>query len=308
MDIRQLRYFLEIVEQGSLTAASRTLNVAQPALSLHLRNMEERLDTALLVRKASGVEPTEAGEILRSRARNILNELERTEDEIRNLDKSPGGAVRLGLSATISEILTLPLIDALQEKYPRITLNIADAMSGFVTEWLEEGRVDLAVLYNTSAGGQTNADVLVEEELVLIQPPDKPIAKEVSLRCLSEAPVILPSKGHGLRDLIESAARSRKIEVNVAMEIDSYRNTKHLVAKGFGNSVLPLHAVTNEVSEGSLTYTNFARSELRRGAILKRSGTPSRAQQAVEETIQEVVADLVQSGNWAGATLSTSLT
>ncbi len=270
--------------------------------------MEERLDTTLLVRKADGVEPTEAGEILRSRARSILNELERTEDEIRNLDKSPGGAVRLGLSATISEILTLPLIDALMEKYPRITLNIADAMSGFVTEWLEEGRVDLAVLYNTSAGGQTNADVLVEEELVLIQPPDRPIAKDVSLRCLCEAPVILPSKGHGLRDLVESAARSRKIEVNVAMEIDSYRNIKNLVAKGFGNSVLPLHAVTKELSEGSLTYANFARSELRRGAILKRSGTPSRAQQAVEETIQEVVADLVQSGNWAGATLSSSLT
>ena len=98
MDIRQLRYFLEIVEQNSITAASRTLNIAQPALSHHLRNMEQSLGVALLIRKPTGVEPTEAGHLLASRARSILNDIARTKDEIRNLDQSPVGTVRLAFA------------------------------------------------------------------------------------------------------------------------------------------------------------------------------------------------------------------
>ncbi|SEK09105.1 HTH-type transcriptional regulator CysL [Marinovum algicola] len=303
MDVRQLRYFLEIVDQGSLSAASRSLNVAQPALSLHMRNMEERLQTDLLLRSARGSAPTEAGALLASRARAILADLARTEDEIRNLDKSPGGAVRLGLSVTISEILTLPLIEALQEKYPRITLNIADAMSGFVSGWLEEGRIDLALLYASASGHDIEQEALVEEELVLVQGAENSGQGFESLRDLQNLPMILPSKGHGLRDLLDSLATHAETPLRVTMEIDSYRNIKLLVAAGHGASILPLHAVREEIAEGRLLFQRMQTPVLRRKAVIRRTGTITRAQQAVEETIHDVVAELVQEGHWVGATL-----
>lgn len=306
MDLRQLRYFLEIVEQGSLTAASRSLNVAQPALSLHLRNMEEQLNTKLLIRKTNGVEPTDAGELLRARARSILNDMARTKDEIRNLDKSPGGAVRLGLPGTISEIITLPLMEALVERYPRITLNVAEAMSGFVTGWLDEGRVDLAVLYASSFDHKSKDNKIVEEELVLIEAPVRSAAETVSFRVLSDKRLILPSKGHGLRDLVDGFAQGVGVQSEVAMEIDSYRNIKHLVCRGFGASILPLHAVTEEVANGTLSCARFVDPGLRRSAVIKRAGTVTRAQQAVEETIHEVVGRLVKDGLWVGASLTES--
>ena len=96
LDTKQLRYFYEIAQQGSVTAASQVLNVAQPALSLHLRRLEEQLGTRLMVRTRTGVMPTEAGQLLAERARHILAEIARTEDDIRSLDGAPAGVVRLG--------------------------------------------------------------------------------------------------------------------------------------------------------------------------------------------------------------------
>ncbi len=89
MDIRQLRYFVAIVEHGSITRASEMLNVAQPALSLHLKNMEEHLGTRLLIRSRTGVMPTEAGTLLAQRAQTILDDLARTEDDRRSCRSVP---------------------------------------------------------------------------------------------------------------------------------------------------------------------------------------------------------------------------
>ena len=147
MDLRQLRYFLEIVEQGSLTRASETLHVAQPALSFHLRNMEEHLGARLLFRGSTGVRPTEAGELLTRRARLILNEMARTEDEIRNLENDPSGQLRIGLPGTIGDIITLPLIQRLRQRYPRITFSIHSQTSREILGNIQNFSIDAGITY-----------------------------------------------------------------------------------------------------------------------------------------------------------------
>ena len=127
-------------------------------------------------------------------------------------------------------------------------------MSGFVRNWLEQGRIDLAILYTKSTDPRLAVDTLVNEELVLIVPADQPVEGPISLVQLSEFQLILPSKGHGLRDLIETVMRECGAQINVSMEIDSFRNIKNLVAKGFGVSILPLHAVAEEVASGLLFH------------------------------------------------------
>ncbi|TDX33880.1 LysR family nitrogen assimilation transcriptional regulator [Rhodovulum visakhapatnamense] len=303
MDLRQLRYFIEIVERGSITRAAGTLNVAQPALSLHVRNLEDRLGTRLLLRRPTGVVPTEAGELLARRARSILDEVARTEAEIRGLETDPSGRVAIGLTGTIGGLLAVPLIEALRERYPRITLQIAEAMSGFVAGWLSEGRVDLAVLYEAPADPGLACDPLLEEELVVLWPPDWPAPPEIALAALEDVPLVLPSRAHGLRRMIDARLATDGIAPELAVEIDSYANIKNLVAAGFGASVLPWHAVAPEAEARALSVSRIATPGLWRGAwLIRPAARPvTRAQEAVAETLRAVVGDLLAGGVWAAA-------
>jgi LysR family nitrogen assimilation transcriptional regulator len=303
MDIRQLRYFQEIVAQGSLTRAAESLHVAQPALSLHLKNMEEQLGTRLLTRSRSGVTPTEAGELLLQRARAILEDLARTEDDIRNLETDPSGIVRIGLPGTISAMVSLPLILAARERFPRITLNITEAMSGFVGDWLSEGKIDLAVLYSRSKDARIRSELLLEEELVVLWPADAERPLEMNMEALDKVPMVLPSGAHGLRVLIDRTFQALGFAPEIAMEIDSFNNIKRLVAAGFGPSILPLYAVTEEVAAGSLRVSRIAAPGLWRGAhLISPGGRPvTRALEAVHALLREVILDLRDKGAWAAS-------
>ena len=303
MDIRQLRYFLEIVEQGSLTRAAESLHVAQPALSLHLKNMEEQLGTRLLTRSRSGVTPTEAGELLLRRARGILEDLARTEDDIRNLEADPSGVVRIGFPGTVSAMISLPLILAARERFPRITLNITEAMSGYVADWLSEGKVDLAVLYSKSKDPRIRSELLLEEELVVLWPRGSKRPQEMDLAALKGVPMVLPSGAHGLRVLIDRKFQALGFAPEIAMEIDSFNNIKRLVSAGFGPSILPLYAVSEEVAAGTLCVSRFSAPGLWRGAhLMSPGGRPAtRAFEAVRELLKTVILELRDTGAWGAA-------
>ena len=308
MDIRQLRYFLEIVTQGSITRAAEVLGVAQPALSHHLKNMEQDLGTKLVFRSRTGVTPTESGTLLARRARAILDDLARTEDELRTLDADPAGVVRIGLPGTISAIVALPLLKAARDRYPRITLTVAEAMSGFIADWLAEGRVDMAVLYNPAQDTGLISELLLEEELVVLWDKTSTAPPEITLDALRDTEMVLPSGAHGLRIQIDEALRDIGLTPKVAVEIDSYSNIKNLVAAGFGASILPYHAVTDERQSGQLQISRLRPPGLWRGAhLLYPKDRPiTRAQDAVRCLLRDVTTTLLQNGEWAGARHSTS--
>ncbi|TDK41205.1 LysR substrate-binding domain-containing protein [Antarcticimicrobium luteum] len=314
MDIRQLRYFVAIVEQGSFSRAAVILHVAQPALSLHVRNIEAELGTSLLFRTPKGVVPTEAGEILLRNARTIIDQLTITEEEVRGHQNDPAGVVRLGLPGTISEILSVPLIMAARSRYPRIELRIAEAMSGFVLEWLRESRVDLAVIYrNVSDNGLATVELL-EEELVFFGPAqglsDPPNAGPLPapeamplLADLTDLPLILPGKAHGLRLLIDRHAAAAGVDLDVSIEVDSYSNIKRLVCSGLGCSILPLNAISQEVAEGKLESWHIGDVRLRRSAYLAfpEARPMTNAVAAIRDLAEEVLRDLARKGSWVGA-------
>jgi len=317
MDIRQLRYFIAIVEQGSFSRAAATLHVAQPALSLHVRNVEAELGTRLLFRSPKGVVPTEAGEILLRNARTIIDQLKITEEEVRGHQNDPVGTVRLGLPGTISEILSVPLIMAARNRYPRIELRIAEAMSGFVLEWLRESRIDLAVIYrNVSDSGLASIELL-EEELVFFAPAQglaglsdtgftgplpAPEARP-QLADIANVPLILPGKAHGLRHLIDRHAATAGIDLDVSIEVDSYSNIKRLVCSGLGCSILPLNAISQEVSAGLLESWRIGDVRLRRSAYLAfpEARPMTNAVAAIRDLAVAVLRDLARKGSWAGA-------
>ena len=310
MDLRQLRYFVAIVEQGSFSKAAATLNVAQPALSLHVRNMEADLGTPLLFRSPQGVVATEAGEILLRNARIIIDQFAIVQEEIRGHEAEPSGEVRLGLPGTISQILSVPLIIAARTRYPLIKLRIAEAMSGFITEWIRESRVDIAILYIPVEDKVLTSYPVLTEELCLLGPATPmedvktPAFGPLTLKQVAPLPLILPSSSHGLRELLEREAVANKLPLNTVIDVDSYGNIKELVEKGLGYSILPFNAISREVREGRLRSWRIAKPELKRDVhLVHATDRPmTNAVSAIEALCRETLLQLAATGQWSGAT------
>lgn len=309
MDLRQLRYFVAIVEQGSFSKAAATLNIAQPALSLHVRNMEADLGAALLFRSPQGVVATEAGEILLRNARTIIDQFAIAEEEIKGHEAEPSGEVRLGLPGTISQILSVPLIMAAGKRFPKIKLRIAEAMSGFVLEWIRDARVDLAVLYIPVEDRSLKSYPVLTEDLWLLGPRKPmdgvrtPAPAVTAYKQVSQLPLILPSANHGLRELLETEAAKNSLALNTVIEVDSYGNIKELVEAGMGYSILPFNAIAREVQDGRLLAWQIGKPELRRAVhLVHPADRPlSNAVSAIQNLCQETLLDLASTGRWNGA-------
>jgi LysR family transcriptional regulator, nitrogen assimilation regulatory protein len=309
MDLRQLRYFIAIVEQGSFSKAAETLNVAQPALSLHVRNMEAELGSALLFRSPQGVVATEAGEILIRHARIVVDQLSIARHEIKGQEAEPAGEVRLGLPGTISQILSVPLIIESRRRFPKIKLCIAEAMSGFVTEWIREGRIDLAVLYVPLSDKALSSSEVIVEELWLLGPmtpvagAQPPASGAVAYTRVTQLPLILPSTDHGLRMLLEREAAALGVSLDPVIEVDSYANIKGLVEEGIGYSILPYNSIARDVQSGRLLAWPITQPAIKRSVHLAHpvDRPLSHAISRVQALCRSTLLDLVSAGKWKGA-------
>jgi LysR family nitrogen assimilation transcriptional regulator len=307
MDIRQLRYFVAIAEEGSLSRAAGKVHVAQPALSQHVRNMERDLKVDLLFRTSRGVQLTEAGERLVKRARQLIGDFDALKDVVRGDSAEPVGEVRFGVPGTVSQVLSARLIKETAKRYPRIKLRIAEAMSGFILDWLREGKVDIAVLYRGIDGRGLRLEQVLTEELLLLGPADaalgdaRPFRDPVAFRKAIALPLVVPSPGHGLRDLLdEVAAVECGAAINAETEIDSYAPIKTLVELGLGFSILPAMAIKGECAEGRLRAWPITEPEIRRKVfVATQSDRPiAAATAAIESLCRDILRQLVIEGSW----------
>ncbi|ECI7719531.1 LysR family transcriptional regulator, partial [Salmonella enterica subsp. enterica] len=251
MDLRQLKYFVKVVESGSFSKAANVLHVAQPALSLHVKHMEEELGVALLHRAAQGVTPTQAGERLMLHAKRILAEFAEISDSVRGEAVAPRGEVRFGMPATVGEQLAAPLIEAARKLYPDVRIRVVEAMSGYILDWLKQGKVDLAMIYSTSDPRGLAVYHGLSEQICLFATPgaeNQPIGATATIRQAAALPLVVPGLGHGLRDLIEDAATGARVTVAPEFEIDSYSQIKKLVLTNLGYGILPEMAVSGEAA------------------------------------------------------------
>ncbi len=312
MDLRQLRYFLAIAEEGSISRAAERLGVAQPSLSQHVMRLEADLAVALLVRSSRGVTPTEAGERLQQHARGILRAVAAARQDVRDLGDRASGTVAIGLPSSTSMALAVPLAEAVHRRLPDVTLRTMEAMSGHVLGWLEDGVIDLGILYNASGIRHLAVDELMTEDLYLVVPPDAAppggtaggIARQpVALAELATRPMVLPGRPHGLRELIDRHVRSAAVRLTVAVEMDALAQIKELVARGSLQTLLALAAVRPELDRGDLVAVPVVDPPIRRTVALVRnpSRTQTQASRAVERLLVEVVRELVAVGRWPGA-------
>lgn len=305
MDVRQLRYFITIAEEGSLSAAAARAGVAQPSLSQHVSNLEKELGVTLLMRTSRGVILTEAGNLLLGHARRIAAALDRAAEEVRQLGSEPRGPVVFGLPSSISMVLSVPLAETVRLELPSVKLRAVEAMSGFIQSWLEDRTVDLAILYDVTAVRHMQLTQLTSEDLFFFSAPDnwpldQPPGAPVPLAEVASRELILPSPSHGLRVMIDRYARSRGVELNIALEMDALTQIKALVGRGSGYTILAPAAAQDAVERGELVRSPIVEPVMRRPVYLVRNPAKpfTRASSEVERITLAVMRELVARNIW----------
>lgn len=293
MDIRQLRYFVRVVEQASISRAAQSLHMAQPSLSQRVRELEEEVGVALLQRHSGGVRATEAGKMVADRARAILRLVDNMVGEAQSAGREPVGQVIVGLPTTMALHLTLPLVQLVQRRYPKIRLRVSEGMSGHVQEWVLSGRLDIAVLYTAESVPGLAVEELLKEDLCLISRHDPALlGQTVENAALASYPLVLPSPDHGLRRSIEAGWRRRDAPLNVVAEVDSLVHLKRLAMDSGLHTILPAAACRDEMEAGKLMARRVLDPPLRRPIAMATS--TSRPLSVAGQHIYAIVKDMVR--------------
>ncbi|WP_170182157.1 LysR family transcriptional regulator [Phreatobacter stygius] len=305
MNLRTLTYFAAVVEEGSISRAALRLRVAQPALSLHILNLEQELDTELLHRTARGVTTTESGARLYQHARDILAKVDLAREEVRGHAASAVGDVVLSMTQSIAKVLALPVFRRVASELPRVSLRFSESNTGHVPTLLRQRQIDLGITFRAQKDPAIHEEPLVEEDLYLISPADKRGNKRqpnVTLDDVAKLPLILPGRPHSLRELIDGYARKNRLSLDVVGEVDAVPQLKDFVAAEVGHTILTQASVQAELADGSLGARRIIEPVISRRVILCRSSEipPTRATVAVEALLIATARHLVDEKRWPG--------
>jgi LysR family transcriptional regulator, nitrogen assimilation regulatory protein len=301
MDFRQLRTFTCVAELGSLSKASDTLRIAQPALSRQIKLLEHELRAELFTRNGRGMVLTDAGRLLLARTSGIVRQIDQIRDDIQSAQGPASGRVVLGLVPTVSCVLSARFARRSVERFPGISLRIVESYSGHLIEWLHRGEMDLAIVYGRSADLHLAVQSLGRDQIVAVGPAGCGLArkKQVEIGWLLRQRLVLPSHSHGLRALIEHAAALNKVTLDVQLEADSFRVLTSLVAEGLGFALLPPSSVRSEVAEGRLETATIAKPLSRELILASPIDRPaSIATAAVTALLREEIAACRKEGLW----------
>jgi LysR family nitrogen assimilation transcriptional regulator len=301
MELRQLRYFVGVSEAGSLLKASTRLHLAQPALGQQIAQLEQSLGVRLFERSSRGVRLTPAGEVFLEHARIVLADSERARQAVRDTAAVPSGDVAVGLPTTVSLALTVPLVATCRRELPQVRLQVVEAYSGHLREWLLAGRLDLALLFGAQRDKALAQRPWLEERLALVtSAQDGPAPQRQTLRQAAGRPLVLPGLAHDLRRIIDDAAASQGLAFQVVAEIDSLPSVKKAVEAGLGATILPVAAVADEVKAGRLQAVALADASMKRQVVCASSVTrpASPASVAVQALATRLAREMVRSQAW----------
>jgi LysR family transcriptional regulator, nitrogen assimilation regulatory protein len=279
MDVRQLRYFLGVLETRSLNKASELLRIAQPTLTSQIHNLERELGVKLLHRHARGVTPTEAGERLAQHSDQLLRHLDRMRQDMSDYAAAPSGSVVICAARSIPGAITGEIVERCTKNFPEVRLRILEGGQQMALDGLE---VDLALTFKPPGhevsfkppGHEVSFvyEPLVQDELVFVcSAKENREENEIDYNHAIQQTLILPSQRHYTRQLLDAIALTAKSKLTISYEVDSLDVTKDLVARGLGKTIMPIACVKEEVKAGKLRTLAIRNRRFQRTLYLMRS-------------------------------------
>lgn len=250
MDLRQLRYFIRIVEMKSLARAAAELGIAQSALGWHLRNLEREMNVPLVNRHSRGIEPTPAGLLLHDRALEIMRSLDEIKRQLGALGGTSQPRILLGTTPPMQRLFALVLADL-----PQANVMVVDAPSARLVDEVRAGRIDLCVAYDVEDHRGCARRELLRDATVLVErrKAGSPDDTTITLKEAARRPLALPGAEHAFRRLVAEHAARNEVTLNVAFESQSLPVVRELVEAGSAAALLPFSAVARDIGDRRLS-------------------------------------------------------
>jgi len=271
MNLRQLKYFVGVVDAGNMTRAAEQLHVAQTALGMQIRQLEEDLGVALLVRHSRGIEPTKAGSLLYTRATAILKLVDESRKEIRDCERENSEAIRLGITPALMLACGTEIALTVREQLPHVFLSVVEAMSHVLVDALARDEADFILCYDVPDLPQLSRTALLQDDLVLVTLPGPKKGQPIAFVDALEESLAMPEEGDTVRSAVTRTARDLGLELKVAYQVRSVSAMKNLVMRGVASSILPYFAVIDELRDGKLDARPITMPAIRRTLFLASS-------------------------------------
>lgn len=309
MELRQFKYFLVIVDSGSLSRAGQILFVAQSALSKQVADLEIELGAQLLVRSRNGVVVTDAGKVFYEYAQGITKQISDARVAVHCSANAMVGSVVAALPQSVAAPIALPLMRAAAARFPDVSFRLNEELTGNMADQLLRGRVDVAIFTGAMLPDDVEFTPLVEEDFVLLcsaQDPQAPPAGAVTLAQAIERPLVWPGQmhGHGTRAIVEAVLVDAGLTLPVvAAEINSVHILKSAIQAGLGSTIMPYALAQREIEDGRLTAHAIDCDRMFRtlGVCTSRHVPATNAKRAICRLVADVFRELCDSGRWPGA-------
>lgn len=327
MDLRALRYFVAVVDAGSLSRAAAGLFVAQPALTAQVKRLEEAFGVQLLERSHAGVRVTSAGQRLYEDAVRLLADAESLKRRVGRPAGEPEGTVTIAFPVLLVPVLIAPLLMSLRERHPRIRVFVLDSESLGVQAAVQDGRADFGLLVDPPPMPGLSVLPIASEALyfagldrdgavapLLRRPvprrraaPADPEAGEPTLRLVDALrfPLVMQSRRYGLRRQVQEAAGALGLSLRVEHEHDSAPVIRALQRNGGGFTFVPGCAVPVRSADPARVRARIVEPELRRSyAIGRLTGRQlDDAARAVLRRLCDEVDAAIASGRWVARSI-----
>lgn len=300
-DLTRLNAFLAIAEEGSITAAAGRLGIAQPALSATIRRLESDLGQPLFNRLPRGVSLTDAGQKLLPHVYEIFSTLESLRSDLDTARLTLRGEVSIGLPPSTAAVLLRPFLERISELYPHISIRVVEAMSGYLRDWVENGDLDIAVGFNMADTESLLSRPLFDEELMLIGTIEamRDLPDPLPITRLTELPLILTSKRHQLRALLQQQLDAMNKKLNIRFEIDAGHELVRLVSSGVGFGIFARSAFCDEIAKDLVRAIPLVPSYSRKVCVFHhRRKRSDRIVKLTLDAISACALDLRGSGRW----------
>lgn len=256
MDLRQVRIFVEIARQRNFTRAAERLSIAQPAVSMAIRRLEEELDLVLFNRREKRVSLTAEGEIFLGRAEQILADVRAAEAEMGELRGLGKGEVRMGIPPMLSTYFFPAIIRDFAKRYPNLHLSVYGEGAWRIQKMIMQGELDMGVIAGDASQENLEVRRFLREEVVICVPPDHPFAgrEQVPFAEFARQPLVFFKEGYYLRELIFDFLKETGITPNIVFETNLFSLNTSLVRNGLGISAFLRMVVARDTDLRAVSF------------------------------------------------------
>lgn len=275
-----------------MTKAATLLHVAQPALGLQIKQLEQELGAPLLERHSRGVAVTPAGKILYERALKILRMMEEARTEVMAFGKERRETLTFGATPSIIRLLGSELLIAARRDIPDILLSLVEEPSFVLTEGLERGDIDIALTYEAKENPRLDRQLVLTEELLLVMRPDKAPPEPAIPFCQAAAmELVMIHERDMIRQMVEAEAHRQNVVLRIPYEVQSLQATRQVVRDGLAATIVPYGTVVTELRSGELVARRIENPKLKRRLYLVR---PADHALANEDSVNRLVRSVVK--------------